>query len=119
MSVTFINISQKFSPLTRKKYLYDKNILLNDSSNDKSTVLSNLYKIATTRRANGLSNKIVLDETIRELANPFSIEQKFGTFSRKEVNQLLKNKDSLYVKTQSENPINNNTRNHTTAYLVL
>lgn len=95
------------------KYLLDKKILFNSNSNDKSTVISNLYKIATTKRANGLSNKVVLDETIKELANPFSIEQKFGTFSRKEVNQLLKNKDSLYVKTQSENPINNNINAYT------
>ncbi|UKI42505.1 MAG: hypothetical protein L6V95_06225 [Candidatus Melainabacteria bacterium] len=66
--------------------------------------MTNLYKIATTKRAKGLNNRIVLDETIRELCNPFSIEQKFGTFSRKEVNQLLKNRESLYVKTQSETP---------------
>lgn len=95
------------------KYLLDKNILFNDNSNDKSTVLNNLYKIATLKRANGLTNKVILDETIRELANPYSIEQKFGTFNRKEVNQLLKNKDSLYVKTQSENPINNNINAYT------
>ena len=88
-------------------YLLNKNILFDNNSNDQSSVLTNLYKIATTKRAKGLSNRIVLDETIRELCNPFSIEQKFGTFSRKEANQLLKNKDSLYVKTQSEAPINN------------
>ncbi len=88
-------------------YLLNNKVLLNNDSNDKSSVLTNLYKIATTKRANGLNNQIVLDETIRELCNPFSIEQKFGTFSRKEINQLLRNKERLYVKTQSENPINN------------
>lgn len=94
-------------------YLLNKNILFDHNSNDQSSVLTNLYKIATTKRAKGLSNRIVLDETIRELCNPFSIEQKFGTFSRKEANQLLKNKDSLYVKTQSEAPINNKINSYT------
>ena len=94
-------------------YLLTQNILFDNNSNDKSTVLTNLYKIATTKRAKGLNNRIVLDETIRELCNPFSIEQKFGTFSRKEVNQLLKNRESLYVKTQSETPINNKINSYT------
>lgn len=94
-------------------YLLNNNVLFDDNSNDKSSVLSNLYKIATTKRANGLTNAIVLDETIRELANPYSIEQKFGTFSRKEINRLIKNKERLYVKTQSENPINNNINSYT------
>lgn len=94
-------------------YLLNNNVLFDNNSNDKSSVLANLYKIATTKRANGLSNEIVLDETIRELCNPYSIEQKFGTFSRKEINQLLKNKERLYVKTQSENPINNNINSYT------
>ena len=53
-------------------------ILLKANSNDRSSVLDNLYKIATTERAQGLDNKVVLKETIGAIANPYSITQQFG-----------------------------------------
>jgi hypothetical protein len=53
-------------------------LLLNNDSNDRSTVLDNLHKIATNPRAQGLSNKRILYETIETIVNPFIITQQFG-----------------------------------------
>ena len=41
-------------------YLLKSGILLNTDSNDKSTTLDNLYKIATFQRAQGLNNEVIL-----------------------------------------------------------
>lgn len=53
-------------------------ILLNANSNDNSSVLDNLYKIATTPRAAGLSNTGILKDTINTLFSPYNITQQFG-----------------------------------------
>ena len=63
--------------------LLKKGILLNADSNDKSTVLDNLHKIATTPRAVGLNNIVTLKETISTLNNPFVINQEFGDIPAK------------------------------------
>lgn len=55
-----------------------KGILADNSSNDGSTVLENLYKIATEPRIVGLDDKLILAEVIKALDNPYSITQKFG-----------------------------------------
>ena len=52
--------------------------LLDSSSNDKSTTLDNLYKIATTQRAQGLNNITILKDTIASIADPHIITQQFG-----------------------------------------
>lgn len=73
------------------KSLLQNGILLNQNSNDNSTVLDNLYKVMTEPRAEGLDPKMVLKETINTVANPFAITQNFGdipkTFKNKVVNQ--------------------------------
>lgn len=53
-------------------------VLLNDNSNDKSTVLDNLYKIITEPRAEGLDSKTMLKDTIATIAYPYLITQQFG-----------------------------------------
>lgn len=53
-------------------------ILLNNNSNDKTSTLDNLHNIITNPRAKGLDAKVVLNETVKTLANPFKITQKFG-----------------------------------------
>lgn len=79
--------------------------LLNNNSNDKSTVLDNLHKILTTQRAPGLDNKVVLKETIATIADPFRITQRFGDIPKEYVDEILKN-----VKTTSaKDPINEKT----------
>ncbi len=58
--------------------LLKSGILLNADSNDKSTVLDNLYKILKEPRAEGLNSKIMLKDTIATLAYPYVITQQFG-----------------------------------------
>ena len=65
-------------------------ILSDNSSNDGSTVLENLYKIATEPRILGLDDKLILAEVIKALDNPYSITQKFGDIPQnvaKEISQ--------------------------------
>lgn len=58
--------------------LLKNGVLLNNNSDDKSTVLDNLHKIATEQRAQGLSNSGILRDTIATIAYPFLITQQFG-----------------------------------------
>lgn len=77
-------------------------ILLNADSNDNSTALDNLYKIATTQRAQGLSNVVILKNTIDTLANPHMITQQFGnipTKYRAQVEAAEKNKNDNSART--------------------
>lgn len=53
-------------------------ILLNNNSNDRTSTLDNLHNIITNQRAKGLDSRVVLNETVKTLANPFRITQKFG-----------------------------------------
>ena len=71
----------KFVDKNTKKQLellLKSGILLNCESNDRSTVLDNLYKMATTPRAQGLSKDGILKDTIDTIAYPFIITQQFG-----------------------------------------
>ena len=75
---------QKYSELTgfldknyRNKldYALKSGKLLNDMSENKSTVLDNLHKIASTQRVKGLNNKIILQECLDIISNPYVITQ--------------------------------------------
>lgn len=52
--------------------------LLNADSNDKSTTLDNLYKIAKNKRAQGLDSATILKNTIDTISDPHIITQQFG-----------------------------------------
>lgn len=58
--------------------LLKNGILLNSNSNDRSTVLDNLYKITSQPRAEGLNSDIILKDTIATIAYPYLITQQFG-----------------------------------------
>ena len=64
--------------LSKLSKLDSKGILMDNSSNDGSTVLENLYKIAVNERIQGLDSTQILTEVINALDNPFTITQKFG-----------------------------------------
>lgn len=53
-------------------------VLLNNNSNDGSSVLDNLYKIATEPRAEGLDSSGILKNTLATIAYPYIITQQFG-----------------------------------------
>ena len=74
-------------------------ILLNAESNDNSTVLDNLYRIATEPKAQGLNADLMLKDTVTTLAYPQIITQQFGdipdSYRQKAVEQNTKNKTNL------------------------
>lgn len=74
------------------KQMLKRGTLLNANSNDNSTVLDNLYKIAATPRANGLSNTGILKDTIRTLYSPYNITQQFGDLPTKEIADNVRDK---------------------------
>lgn len=69
--------------------LLKNGVLLNASSNDRSSTLDSLYKIITTQRAQGLDPKVVLKEIVNTLANPFVITQRFGDTPKQYANEIL------------------------------
>ncbi|MGM9993734.1 MAG: hypothetical protein ACI37R_03280 [Candidatus Avigastranaerophilus sp.] len=60
------------------KNLQAAGILENNDSNDGSSVMDNLYKIATEPRFTGLSSEQIIKDVLKALANPYSITQQFG-----------------------------------------
>ncbi len=85
-------------------------VLLNAESNDKSTVLDNLYKIITEPRAEGLDAKTMLKDTIATIGYPYLITQQFGDIP-KEYEQIAlnannQNKTNLLDIYQGQNDIN-------------
>lgn len=87
---------------TRKNLdsLLKKGILLNADSNDKTSVLDNLYKIATTPRANGLNAGILVSETVATLNDPYKITQEFGDIPKEFENDVI----SAYKSTNAKAP---------------
>lgn len=87
---------------TRKNLdsLLKKGILLNADSNDKTSVLGSLYKIATTPRANGLNAGILVSETVATLNDPYKITQEFGDIPKEFENDVI----SAYKSTNAKAP---------------
>lgn len=87
---------------TRKNLdsLLKKGILLNADSNDKTSVLDSLYKIATTPRANGLNAEILVSETVATLNDPYKITQEFGDIPKEFENDVI----SAYKSTKAKAP---------------
>ncbi|MFI3300090.1 MAG: hypothetical protein R3Y28_01595 [Candidatus Gastranaerophilales bacterium] len=74
------NLINSIDKTSRKRVevLLKKGILLNSNSQDKSTVLDNLNKIAEMPRAKGLDSVNLIQSTIEILDDPFKSTQKFG-----------------------------------------
>lgn len=70
------------------KKLQEKGILADNKSNDGSTVLENLYKIATEPRIIGLSTEQILSDVINAIDNPYSITQKFGDIPKNVASEI-------------------------------
>lgn len=83
-------ITKSADKTTRKNldYLLKTGILLNSDSNDNSTTLDNLYKIATTERAQGLNNEVILRDTVQILAQPHVVTQQFGNIPKQYAQQV-------------------------------
>lgn len=66
-------------------------ILLNNNSNDKSSTLDNLYSMLSTPRAQGITAKVAVADTISALARPEAITQTFEEIPREYVKPILEN----------------------------
>ena len=101
-------LSQELDKTDRKNldFALKSGILLNNNSNDKSTVLDNLYKIATTQRTAGLENKKLLKDTLISVTNPYTITQKFGDipdeYKTEVINKLTNNSTNLIKRKTAE-----------------
>lgn len=74
--------------------------LLKGGANDNTTALDNLYKMASTPRAEGMDSKLLLKHTLRTIANPFIITQHFGDIpaeNKPEVLDILTNNSKNLV----------------------
>lgn len=67
--------------------------LLDANSNDKSSALDNLYKIASTPRVTGLNKEKILAEVVNKIHYPYSITQKFGDIPREMQASIIKNEN--------------------------
>ena len=83
-------INAKLDKDTQKilKKLATTGILTNNDSNDGSSVLSNLYKIATEPRIRGLNSNQILKEVITAIDNPHTITQRFGDIPTNIANEI-------------------------------
>lgn len=92
------NYSKMYSELSKfiddesKKHLqtlHENKKLLSNNSNEGSSTIENLYKIMTQPRAGGFDPKILLNETLKTLADPYIITQDFGKIPEAVVPQLV------------------------------
>lgn len=84
-------ISNMIDKSTRKELqeLLKKGKLLNNNSNDGTTTLDNIYKIATTKRAMGLDCNKIVNDVIKTINHPFRITQKFGDIPQNLQNEII------------------------------
>ena len=96
--------TEKISPLdnvsrqVKLDALLKNGVLLNNDSNDKSTVLQNLSKTLNEERTEGFNNEKIAGQIIDTLYNPAVITQKFGDIPKEaEVYITNKDKDGNYI----------------------
>jgi len=77
------------SRLKKLDTLLKNGTLLKNKSNNNSTTLENLYKIATEQRTMGLDNAKILGQTIDALYKPEVITQVFGDIPPEEKTKIL------------------------------
>ena len=96
---------------TRKQLdtLLKTGVLLNSDSNDKTTVLDNLHKMATTPRAEGLDQKGLLKDVISTISYPYIITQQFGdipdSYRQKAVKANTENKSNIVDSYVAQNDV--------------
>lgn len=97
-------IAENLSPDTKLIFreMYNSKFVQNRISNDGSSVLENLYKIASTKRAPGFNVKDILDITIKTLNNPYLVEQKFVSLPSNEVQKMFDDEQKIIK--QENNP---------------
>ncbi len=102
--VKYMHVTANVNKESKKalEIMLKSGILLNAKSNDNSTVLDNLYNIATTPRAKGLTNIGILQDTIAALSNPFTITQKFGDMPKEYRKQAEEAQSNTIIKNKAQ-----------------
>lgn len=67
--------------------------LLSNQSNDSSTMLNNLYDIATKPRAQGLDSRKIISNILDTTINPRIVSQTFGDIPQVEIDKILSQLD--------------------------
>ena len=101
-------IKAQLDPETRvmMNKLLQSGVLLNNDSNDGSSVLDNLHKIVSEPRIKGLDSSKLLKETINTIYNPASITQRFGDVPENVANAVSRHPE-LGILSKSELDIGN------------
>lgn len=89
---------------THLKNLMKAGVLNDDQTDDGHSTLYQLYAMLTTRRANGLDNKKLVNETVRILNRPYLITQKFGPLSETTGQQILQVRNNPTLTRAGEMP---------------
>ncbi len=72
--------------------------LLEKNANDKTSILDNLYDIASTERAHDLNKKNLISNTLDAILNPAIITQNFGDIPYNDKAQILSHLNNQEVK---------------------
>jgi len=99
-------ISTKLSAETKQIFdqMYNSKFVQNRSSNDGSSVLENLYKITTKKRTPGFNVKDILEITVKTLANPYLVEQKFVSLPSHEVQKMFDDEKAILRQLNESKP---------------
>lgn len=98
-------VTSKLDRNTKKvvNLLLKNGVLLNNNSDDKSTVLDNLYKIVKEPRAQGLNNIGILRDTIATISYPYLITQQFGNIPQSYRQSVIEANNAVSTSNQSNN----------------
>lgn len=78
-------------------------ILLSNNTDDKSTMLDNLYNICSEPRITGLNAQGILKETLTTIDNPYLITQKFGNIPNKIVDAVISQENNTVLLEAKQN----------------
>ena len=109
----YAEVSSMLDPEARVELskLLKSGVLLNNNSNDGSSVLDNLHKMATEPRIKGLDTKNLLTQTIQTIANPEVISQNFGDLPDAVARSVFRHSAELGVKSADEINVDRNGSN--------
>ena len=82
-------LSGGLKPREQLEHLLKSGKLLNRNSNDNSSVLDNLYEIASQKRAFDLDKKVLILNVLDNISSPAIITQTFGDIPKEEKKEIL------------------------------
>jgi len=93
-------IDSKSQKLLKK--LLNNGKLLSNKSNDGTTTLENLYKLMKQPREEGFDSKILIEETLNILADPYTTTQDFGKTPKEVLPQIIQYENERVKQSQED-----------------